>query len=202
MDLQGHIHSVGTIADISAHLQNLAPGERWAQLASLSKRDQRTLYLKAEISEPLTPADFVPEDTPVGTGIRYAGKNSLPLFRDFHKPMARTSEGTIFGFNEQPFRGLIGPGYFLMRETVGNEVPRAAMVVDYHVLPAVPDGELPADFPPLKANSSGLQYFVYHNTRDYMRRVAPGVMIGSAWKTFMGTERSLNSYFLLMRPGS
>ncbi|MCB9677248.1 MAG: hypothetical protein H6737_19170 [Alphaproteobacteria bacterium] len=202
MDLKAHIHGPGTIGEIAAYLENLPPAQRWAAIDGLNKKDQRTLFLKAEASDPLTLDDFLPPECPVGKATRHAGKNSLPLFRLFEKPMARTGDGTIFGYNHQSMQGLIGPGYFVLREAQGEEIARGAVVVDYHQTPEPQRSELPDGWPPVKPNWSGLQYFVYHNTRDYMRRVAPGITIGSAWKTMFGSEKSLNSYFLLMRQGS
>jgi hypothetical protein len=199
MDLSGHIQSTGTIADVSAYLSNLTPDERWAQLAGLSKRCQRTLYLKAEAAEPLSLADFVPDDVEPHTSVVHSGRNSLPLFRSFEKCFARSESGRVYGYNEGSLRPIIGPGYFVVRETRDDEVGRGAVVVDYHQVPELPDGVGPDGWPPVKPNARGLQYFVFHNTRDYMRRVAPGVTIGSAWKTFAGRERALDSYFVLLR---
>ncbi|MEZ4317471.1 MAG: hypothetical protein R3F61_08200 [Myxococcota bacterium] len=201
MDLRANVQGMGTIADVSAYLTNLDPGRRWAELASLSKGCQRTLYLKAEASEPLSLDWFVSDDVPPHTGVRYRGKNSLPLFRDFEKPMARTADGRVYGYNEGVLRKVLGPGYFVLRETRGDEVSRGAVVVDYFQVPDLAPDAVAPGFPPVKPNWRGLQVLVYHKTRDYLRLVAPGVVIGSAWKTMFGTERSLDSYFLLMRQG-
>lgn len=201
MNLREIVRGSGNIEDVAAHLENLMPGQRWGELHSLSRRDQRTLWLKAEASDPVTPADFVPEDIPAGRPVPYLGRNSLPLFRDFSKPMSRTDNGVVYGFNEQTWRRLIGPGYFVMRSTRGPEAALAGAVVDYFQVPQLGPAQLPEGFPLVKPNSRGLQWFVYHKTRDYMRRVAPGVFIGAAYKTILGRERPLNSTFLLMRKG-
>ncbi len=199
MDLTEHIQSTGTIADISAYLSNLRPDAQWEQLSRLSKRCQRTLYLKAEAADPLRLSDFVPDEAPAHTAVEHRGKNSLPLFRNFEKRFARSEGGRVYGYNEGVLRPLIGPGYFVVRETEGAEVGRGAVVVDYFQVPELPDGVGPNDWPEVKPNSRGLQMFIYNKTRDYMRRVAPGITIGSAWKTLRGRERPLNSYFVLMR---
>jgi hypothetical protein len=44
-------------------------------------------------------------------------------------------------------------------------------------------------------NSHGLQRFVYHQTRDYLRRVCATVAIGAAFKR----DRPLDHYFVLCR---
>jgi hypothetical protein len=44
-------------------------------------------------------------------------------------------------------------------------------------------------------NSRGLQRFVYHRTRDFMRRVSRHVTIGAAYKG----ESPLDHYFVLVR---
>ena len=93
MDLKEHVQSCGTIGDVAAYLENLPPAERWAQLSGLSKKCQRTLYLKAEGAEPATFEDLVPEPVEAGEGVRHLGRNSLPMFRDFEKPMARAACG-------------------------------------------------------------------------------------------------------------
>lgn len=200
MDLRAHIEGPGPIADIRSYLLNLNPAERWGQLLTLKKRHQRTLYLKAEGSDPMALADVVPGEAPAMASVVHSGKNSLMMFRDFEKCFARDENGQIFGYNEGSLRSLIGPGYFLLRETHGDaEIERAALVVDYF---DVPSGAVPGGWPEIKPNSSGLQYFVYHKTRDYLRAVCPGVCVGSAYKTWLGKERKLDTYFLLMRAGS
>jgi len=197
MKLSDLIEGPGPISDVSAYLGNLTAPQRWGELCSLSKRCQRTLYLKAEASEPLSLQDFVPAGAPDTTEVVHAGRNSLPMFRDFEKRFART-EGRVYGYNEGSLRGLIGPGYFVIRPTIGAEQARGAVVVDYF---EVPQGPVPVGWPDIRPNWKGLQYFVYHKTRDYLRGVAPGITIGSAWKTLLGRERALNSYFILMQRG-
>ena len=63
----------------------------------------------------------------------------------------------------------------------------------------MPRGAVPSDWPTVVPNHRGLQFFVYNKTRDYLRRVCDGVLIGSAYKTFLGREWKLDSYFLLIR---
>ena len=44
-------------------------------------------------------------------------------------------------------------------------------------------------------NSKGLQFLVYHKTRDFMRRVSEHISIGAAYKK----EKSLGQFFVLIR---
>jgi hypothetical protein len=69
---------------------------------------------------------------------------------------------------------------------------RGAVVIDYF---QIPDGPVPAGWPPVIPNTKGLQRFVYHRTRDFMRRVSTHVTIGAAFKE----EKSLDHYFILCR---
>ena len=66
------------------------------------------------------------------------------------------------------------------------------MVVDYF---QVPDGEVAPGWPRVVANDWRLSRFVYHHTRDFMRRVSRHVSIGAAYKD----ERPLDHYFVLCR---
>ena len=69
---------------------------------------------------------------------------------------------------------------------------RGAIVVDYF---EVPDGAVPAGWPPIVDNAWRLQRLVYHHTRDFLRRVSAHVAIGAAYKD----ERPLDHYFVLCR---
>ena len=62
-------------------------------------------------------------------------------------------------------------------------------------VPYALSGPVPDGWPRVRPNSQGLQYFVYHRTRDFMRRVSKTVSIGAAYKV----ERPLDHYFLLSR---
>jgi hypothetical protein len=194
VDLTAHIEGTGSIRDIRAYLDNLEPSARWQQLAALGKKQQRTLFLKAEASDPLTQDDLV--DT-VQVPLVHRGKNSLMFFRDFEKRMVLTPDGTIWGYNEGSTRTFLGPGYFRARPCSGPvETQRSSWVVDYFDVPPTK----PVDaWPTVHGNGRLLSFFVYNQTRDYLRKVSTGVTIGSAYKHLFGKERKLDSYFLLMR---
>lgn len=195
MDLRSHIEGTGSISEIATYLEGLTGPQRVGELLALKKRHQRTLFLKAQCSPPVTAEDLVPSTLQDTRGICHHGKNSLPFLRDFEKHFARTDEGFV-GFNEGSTRRWIGPGYFVCRPAEGTEAVRGAWVVDYF---RVPQGPVPPDWPAVVPNHRGLQLFVFHHTRDYLRRVCDGVLIGSAYKTILRRELKLDTYFLLIR---
>lgn len=176
-------------------LHDLGPDGRADAVLGLGKRHQRALYAIAGQGWPLKADDFA--SGPPDTEVVFSGRNTLPVFRRFQKRFARHADGTVYGYNEGVTRRLIGPGYFVCRPCEGEvEQARAAWVVDYF---RVPEPPVPFGWPRVRPNWLGLQVLVYHHTRDYMRRVAPGVLIGSATKTVLGREFALDSYFVLIR---
>ena len=100
----------------------------------------------------------------------------------------------LFGYNDAPSRGLVGPGYFVAHDTASEPAwqERGAVVVDYFLVPDAPVAE---GWPAVKQNHEGLQRWVYFHTRDFMRRVADGVTIGAAYKE----DKALDHYFVLVR---
>lgn len=187
------------IAEIGAFLDGLSHADRLAASRVLDRAQQRRLFEKAAKAPPLKFTDFVPEAAADLEEIIHHGRNTLPLlpsFKLFEKRMCRPQGGgpRVFGFNESPTRGLIGPGYFVMIPTAGNPAweARGSLVVDYF---QVPEGPVSAGWPEVKPNSSGLQVLVYNKTRDFMRKVSAHMTIGAAYKV----EKALGHYFVLVR---
>jgi hypothetical protein len=188
------------IAAIAAYLDGLGPEERLAETRTLGRDDQRRLYEKAAASPPLALTDFVPEGARAREEIIHDGRNTLPLpsgLKLFQKRFCRPEEGggeRLFGYNQSPFLRTIGPGFFVAVPTSGNAAweARGAVVVDYF---RVPDGAVTEGWPEVVPNTRGLQVFVYHRTRDFMRRVSAHVTIGAAYKV----EKPLDHYFVLCR---
>jgi hypothetical protein len=187
------------IDEIASHLDAGAPEERVEALFALDRAGQRALFNKAESSAPLTLDDFVPPDREPGEPVRHRGRNTLPFtarHKLFKKCFCRPEDGTprLFGYNDAPSRGLIGPGYFVAVPTAANPDwgARGAVVVDYF---QVPDGKVADGWPAIMPNSKGLQRFVYNRTRDFMRRVSNFVTIGAAFRG----EKALDHYFVLVR---
>jgi hypothetical protein len=188
-----------TLDALADYLDALAHEERLAETRTLSRRDQRRLYQRASAARPLSLGDFVSPKIPPRTEVIHHGRNTLPLpapLRLFQKRFCRpeSGEGRLFGYNQSPFLRPIGPGFFVMVPTAGKSAweARGAVVVDYY---QIPDGPVVASWPEVVPNSKGLQVFVYHHTRDYMRRVSAHVTVGAAYKG----EKSLDHYFMLCR---
>ena len=197
MTLADLIRQNATAGDLAAHLDGLDPATRRAEALSLDRATQRSLFERASTEIDL--AHFVPAEREALVPVHHAGRNTLPLpppHKSFEKRLCRPQDGSarLFGFNESPSRGLIGPGYFVAHPTAGNPEweKRGAVVVDYF---QVPDGPVPAGWPKVVPNSKGLQFFVYRNTRDFMRRVSNHVSIGAAYRH----EKALDHYFVLVR---
>ncbi len=187
------------IAEIAAALDACSPDQRAEAALSLNRGEQRALYQKAGGSSPLGLADFVPSGRAPLDPVRHRGRNTLPMMRKlqlFEKRFCRPQDGTerLFGYNQSPFLGTIGPGFFVAVKTADNPTweERGAVVVDYF---QVPDGPVAEGWPKVIPNTQGLQKFVYNQTRDFMRRVSMQVTIGAAFKI----EKSLDHYFMLVR---
>ncbi|MFT5681407.1 MAG: hypothetical protein ACI8RZ_002313 [Myxococcota bacterium] len=184
---------------IAGHLEALSEADRVAALDVLGRRDQRALFGKAD-PKAIDMAHFVGDTAPL-TSVEHQGRNTLPLpgkHRRFQKRFCRPEAGDdrLFGYNEAPSRGLIGPGFFVAIPTTGNAdwCERGAVVVDYF---QVPDAGVCPEWPEVIPNTKGLQRFVYHGTRDFMRKVSASVSIGAAYKS----EKALDHYFTLCRLG-
>jgi hypothetical protein len=160
---------------------------------ALPARDQARLYEAAADSPPIDRHHFVPAGSPPRRPVIHEGINSQPLFRRFQKRFCLPEDGSprLFGYNEAAVGRLIGPGYFVARDTEPGD-PRGAVVVDYFL---VPDGPVADGWPPVVPNRQGLQRFVYDKTRDYMRKVSDHVSIGKAVRL----EKRTMGYFVLCR---
>lgn len=199
MPLSKMLNQKAPIAEISAWLDELDTEARWAALAGTDRATQRALYQAAAASPLITIDHFVPKDRAPLTEVRHQGRNSLPLlpsWRFFAKCFTRPSEDSerLFGYNDSPTRGLIGPGFYVAHATAGNPAweSRGGVVVNYFL---TPDGPVVEGWPEVVPNSQGLQMFVYKGTRDFMRGVSQHVSIGAAYKG----EKALDHYFVLCR---
>lgn len=201
MSLANLIDDPGSAIDaIARHLDALDAAARVAELDQLDRARQRTLYEKAAQAAPLDLAFFVGDVEPLAEVI-HDGRNTLPLpsgVRRFQKRFCRPANDAtrLFGYNEGPTRQLIGPGYFVAIPTAGRPQweARGAVVVDYF---QVPDAPVAPGWPRVVANDWRLQRLVYHETRDFIRRVSRHVSVGAAFKR----ERPLDHYFVLCRQG-
>lgn len=193
------------IEAIGAYLDGLDGETRWREAKQLDRDRQRTLYEKAAHARPIDIAHFV-GDAPPRREVIHDGVNTLPLpraWKRFQKRFCRpdangnghgNGDGRLFGYNEGPSRGVIGPGFFVAVPTVDRPQwsARGGVVVDYF---QVPDGPVAEGWPRVVPNDWRLQRFVYNETRDFMRRVSQHVSIGAAFKR----EKPLDHYFVLCR---
>lgn len=187
------VNKGSSLEAIAEHLDSLDAPTLRAQTLRLNRATQRLLYNKA--SNEIEIGHFAPSN---GKSVIHAGRNTLPLpppFKSFEKVFHRptTESERLFGFNESPSRPMIGPGYFVAYSTAGHDnwQERGGVVVDYY---QGPDAPVPDGWPKVVPNSKGLQYFVYRNTRDFMRRVSDKVSVGAAYKG----EKALDHYFVLL----
>jgi hypothetical protein len=183
---------------IARYLDELAVSARSAEVLALDRDRQRMLYEKAAGAPPLD-LDFFVGRAGARVEVIHDGLNTLPLpsrLRRFQKRFCRPDgDGArLFGYNEGPTRPVVGPGYFVAVPTGGRPhwATRGAVVIDYF---QVPDGPVAAGWPRVVPGDWRLQRFVYHETRDFMRRVSSQVSIGAAFKR----ERPLDHYFVLVR---
>lgn len=191
----------GVPAKIALALDSATHEERLAALYALDRKGQRRLYQLADKALPLE--HLVSSDKAPRAPVRHFGRNTLPLpgkHRFFEKrfckpePSGEKNGARLFGYNEAPSRGLVGPGYFVAAGTKGNPVweERGGVVVDYF---QVPDGAVADGWPKVIPNSKGIQRFIYNGTRDFLRGVSKQVCIGAAYKG----EKALDHYFILCR---
>jgi hypothetical protein len=200
LDLKRLIWDDGvSVAEVATALDAATPDARLVATRALDRADQRALYRKAKSSPPITLAHFVPDDRAPVEPVRHFGRNTLPTpgsLRLFEKRFCKPKDGAarLFGYNESPFRPLIGPGFFVAVATDANPswAERGGVVVDYF---QIPDGPVAQGWPPVIPNTQGLQKYVYNKTRDFMRKASTHVSIGAAYKV----ETSLDHYFILVR---
>jgi hypothetical protein len=176
-----------TQPELAAHLDVLDAETRVRQIRALTGAEQKRLWEVCQGAPAFTLEDLVPESTPEGETVIFAGKNSLAAFSVFEKRFARVGNQVI-GYNFQSMSWLTGPGLLTCRSAPSqpNE-----LLFDYTEVPS----SVPAGWPAPRSNDSGFSRFVYKNLHDFNRRVSRDVTIGLA--TRLG--RSIDSYFVLAR---
>jgi hypothetical protein len=184
------------IAAIERFLDGLADDERVAESLSLKPKAQRRLWDLAA-DRAVTLDQLVPPS--VGAEpVRHFGRNTLPAFTRFEKRFrrppaelsARDGGGDVlWGYNEGATRPLVGPGYFVVRNTKGDT--RGDAVVDYYSVPP----QTPEGWPAVKPNDTGVSRVVYGFMHDFLRRVSDHLTIGRAYKH----DRRTDNCFVLCR---
>ena len=187
------------IAAIADWLNGTTHEVRAKAVCTLSRRSQRRLWHKAESQPLMTLSDLVPISVGASRQVIHHGWNTLPLpapLRRFQKRFCRPldDDSRLFGYNEGLVRGLIGPGYFQAVSSHGKVSweERGGVTVDYF---RVPDADVVEGWPRVRANSRGLQFFVYHRTRDFLRKISTHVSVGATYKN----QKALDHYFMLCR---
>jgi hypothetical protein len=184
--------SAASMAGLSAWLDELDHQTRVDEVRSLGGAAQKRLWElardeHARIDEMVTP------ETASLTPVIHFGRNTLPVFKIFEKrfcrPPADVTENVLWGYNEGSTRCLVGPGYFVCRETGGDE--RGTVVIDYTLLPE----SKPDSWPAISPNEKFPSVLVYAGMHDFMRRVSTHVTIGRAWRKGKMTD----NYFMLCR---
>jgi hypothetical protein len=186
------------ISDVAAYLDGLDGDGRWRQVRRLDRDRQRTLYRKA--SGVAIDLNHFVGDAGARVEVIHDGLNTLPApppLRRFQKRFCRPHGAGVtrlFGYNEGPTRRLLGPGYFVATPTdqAHEWAAHGGVVVDYFL---IPDAAVAEGWPAVVPNSKGLQRFVFHETRDFMRRVSAHVSVGAAFKR----DKPLDHYFVLCR---
>jgi len=178
---------------LAAYLNELDNDARIRAARSFSSKQQKLLFEAAEGHKPLELADFAPPSVPpLTTIIHYGYNNQVPGLRVFEKRMTKPGDAAItdklYGYNEFFLKGLVGPGYFVVKPAEAGEV-----VVDYYDQPP----EAPQGWPPIVPNERGLGRFVYAEMRDYMRGISRHVTIGRAVRK----GKITNNFFVLCRDG-
>ncbi len=177
-------------SEIAAWLEGMSIQQRVRVVAAVKGPWVGKLFDRVRDAEPLVIDDLVPATTPAGATITYAGRNSLPLFSRFQKRFTRSADGLVFGYNHQPFRiagKVTGPGYFVVADA-GEQRP-GELLFDYTQPPPFE----PSGWPPYRPNDVLGARFVFMDMHDYVRRVARGVVVGSAFRR----GKDQNTYFSL-----
>jgi hypothetical protein len=178
---------------VREHLDSLSSAECIQALRSLDRAAQRNLFEGVAGFLPLHLADLVPTSVADLAEVRHRGKNSLPVCTHFEKRFCRPRGADprrperLFGFNQQRFARLTGPGYFVATE----DPERHEVRIDYADIPS----ERPDGWPRIRDNDTGLASLVYGNMLDTLRRVSEHVTVGSAARH----GRNLDSWFVLCR---
>ena len=191
------VNSNTQYTDIKGQLNELTHSNQLMIMRSLSPKLQRMLWTLCEGQE-ADLNDLVPSSTPTGQPVRHYGKNTLPVLSLFEKRFMRTEDGAIWGYNEGKTRPIIGPGYFICRETNDSDFASEHIVIDYEQLPPLDASECRlANWPQIQSNRAGLSRFVYAHMHDYMRKVSDYVLIGRAYRHGKASSNYFNLILML-----
>lgn len=187
--LAGLLQAKASAKEIETFLDGLSPAARLEQVLSITGAGVGRLYHAVADAPALSLEEFFPQS--VNGTLIYEGRNSLPMFTRFQKRFARAPSGEIVGYNHQTMSVVTGPGYFITKAPSGQGEHGKEILFDYTERPTF----FPEGWPAFKPNESGLSRFVYRNMKDYVRRVARGVVVGKAYEL----DVDKHAYFSLTR---
>jgi hypothetical protein len=173
---------------LTAFLDALDANRRVRHIRSLTAVEQALLFEAVEDYRSLSLTDFVPEGSPLLHKVIHHGRNSLPIFRFFEKRfcLPRMQSDELWGYNKHILRPMIGPGYFIARQSTAFEV-----MIDYTVVPL----SRPPSWPRVVPNTYRFGRFVYDGLRDIVRGVSTHVTIGRATRE----GQPVDNWFVLCR---
>jgi hypothetical protein len=189
--LLGH-HDDHAKQRIGEALDRMEPKSRLDTVMSIQPEEQRVLWKLCE-GNSIGFEHFVPSGTDPMKEVIHHGRNSLLAHNFFQKRFARGEgeENDLFGYNEQSWGWITGPGYFVAHATAEEKSPPGDYVIDYTRIPP----KKPDAWPEIIPNEARLGRFVYAGMKDYMRRVSEHVSIGRAYKK----GKPMNAWFILCR---
>ncbi|MSP26861.1 MAG: hypothetical protein EXR75_17310 [Myxococcales bacterium] len=188
--LRALLESRASRETLRAFLTGLGPSERVRAALDISGALVGKLYEACAGGPALTLEDFVPAALGENKPVIFEGRNSLPLFTRFQKRFCRMG-AQIVGYNHQTMSIVTGPGFFVVAAASPSADVPGELYFDYTMTP----GAVPSGWPAFKPNDAGLSNLVYKNMKDYMREVAPGVVVGTAYKL----GKAQKAYFVLAR---
>jgi hypothetical protein len=176
-----------TLAQVSAHVEALAPADRVAECRALAAVQQKHLWELTSAAPAGVDGQLIPAGEETAT---FIGRNSLRAFSRFEKRFAR-QDADVVGRNVHPLGWLIGPGYFL----VGQGANSGRLQFDYSRVPTA----VPAGWPSASDNkTSRFARAVYGDLLDQVAWITADVLIGAAFRRGL----PLGSYFVLARSDS
>jgi hypothetical protein len=190
MDLRNLIGDRPDLARLGKVLDEVGHEARLWSIHQWSRKDMAVVWEAAKGLHPITLDDYVPPGTDPLVEVIHHGKNSLPGFNFFQKRFCKPKDpeykDMLVGYNEQAWKGVIGPGYFVARPASDpGEVD-----IDYTMLPK----EKPDAWPSIEPNSSRGR-LVYHGMIDVMHGISSHVTIGRAKKK----HGWMDAWFVLVR---
>lgn len=184
-NLSQFIENQKSLSEIQTFFNGLSFEKKLAELNAFPGKQMVKFF---KLAQKMQVSDFIEPNYPVLKPVNFWGKNSAPAFNYFQKPMCRLDNKTICGYNNQTFKWLVGPGYFMLDDTTKRD---GEPMFDYTRVPQTK----PEAWPEIKPNDRWFSNFLFKGMQDFMRLIAPGFFIGEATKK----DKSMGQYFLLLK---